>query len=88
MTDVLQHYYLFNLKKYLKVSMKVLIYSGCGDPPTFSDAVIKTVTGIFVNNEVIYKCLGGIQLQGISTLVCQADGYWSRRKFQCRGGSK
>ena len=76
---------LFNkLKKNINHVHSSVYSPACGDPPTFSDASVKTVSGIMLNDKVIYTCSRGHALFGKPSSVCQANGKWSQRKFQCR----
>lgn len=57
----------------------------CYDPPGFDYAVIDVSTGMLFKNAITFKCMQGYLLEGDPTIVCQANGHWSKRKFTCRG---
>lgn len=62
--------------------------AACYKPPSFDDAVIDVISGNLLKQTVIFRCIHGYLLEGDPSLVCQADGFWSTKKFSCRGELK
>ena len=56
----------------------------CTPLPPLTDHLIMNVTAVTLNSILTFSCMGGYELVGDATMVCDGDGKWNVNQPKCQ----